>query len=174
MSIDPLAMIPSPQPRKPKRRRAKWTVRVARSQSILHLLIASPIIWLGVTFLGEIMEYYQADMSSPSPPINMGYWLPVGLLFGLLIASLAFGLWNRRTWALLIATAFYAIIAITALGSSLLMLLLEALLIGNSPTGTLSTETSRPLHNIAGLSFCICIVAGSFFLWFCRFLNAER
>ena len=175
----PLAMIPKPQPRKPKkRRRVQWTVGMARTQSILHFLIAPYMGWLGARFLDKFLVFLVgsdlADAFSPLSSSNMGYWLSVGLLIVLLIALLALGLWNRRAWALQIATALYGVIAIAAFGSTILILFVNVLVGGCSPTAEAYESTSRSNLAMAGLSFRICIVASCFLLWFCRFRNPEK
>jgi len=81
-------------------KRVQWTVGAARTQSVLHFLIAPLMLWVGFFGLQEVSHYLFSRASSDR----------VGLALGVLLVSLmgfvAWGLWSRHAGARRAATVF--------------------------------------------------------------------
>ena len=89
-------------------KRVQWTVGAARTQSILHFLIAPLMLWVGL-----FARHVTCPFFSYASSHQLGLFL--GVLLCLLVAFVAWGLWNRRAWARQLAMVFHGVTAIAAL-----------------------------------------------------------
>ena len=141
----------------------------ARAQSAVHILMASlPFltVWNAVGL--------RLFLNGPC--------LLLGLLPGLLVAVVAWGLWNRNSWARLLAMVFHGVTAVLALIVSVLCV---AALVLRTISGGKQVASPPEGHNfvpietwmfwyVGGIAFAVFILSGGLHWWFRRARDPER
>ena len=142
--------------------RVEWTVAAARTQSIVHFIIALFALFavapLLIAFLASILL---AGL--------------LGVVPGLVAACVSWGLWNRRAWARRAAMAFDGLIAITAL-SVILWSIYECVTVKGvgdmAAWGAVMTKFYCTI--LAGIAFGVLVLASGFLWWFWRARDPEK
>lgn len=146
-------------------KRVQWTVAAARTQSVLHFLIALLallavlVVWLEFVFFNEKRSSY-----------SLGVLL--GILPSVLVALVSWGLWNRRAWARQLAMAFHLIIAVAAL-SVMVWSMHECLTIKGGPD-SLAGVGGVIGAIIGGIALGVFILSSGFLWWFWRARDSEK
>jgi hypothetical protein len=145
-------------------KKVQWTVAAARTQSIVHSLIAL------LALLAALVAWLESVFFSDTSPYSLGGLL--GILPGLLVAFVSWGLWNRRTWARQLAMAFHLIIALAAL-SVMVWSMHECLTIKGGPD-SLAGVGGVICAIIGGIAFGVFILSSGFLWWFWRARDPEK
>jgi hypothetical protein len=137
-------------------KRAQWTAGAARTQSILHLLLAPLTVLAGAYAFRWIFPGLNGPFSLLGP----------GLLPGLLVAFAAWGLCNQRAWARRLAMIFHGSIAAAAL-SYIVYIGVSCLTSGNR-----ANEVHGPVYLLVpifgGIACGVFILASGFLWWLWR------
>jgi hypothetical protein len=149
-------------------KKVNWTVGAARAQGALHfLMVPLPFlaVWNGVQWWVAILN--------PIP-------LLLGLVPSLLVAVVAWGLWNRHAWARLLAMVFHGVTAASAF--SVTVLCIAAIVLHAISEGK-KTASPPQGHNfvpialfwyVGGIAFTVFILSGGLYWWLRRARDPER